>query len=416
MFFRKLILLVIILSSAGCATYQSKVAPARDLLVSGQCEASLKILEELSQKEDGDQLVHLMDYGSALQICGDYKKSNSVLYKAERLSEQVDYTSASRVLGATLANEEMIQYKGDTFEKLFLNAMMALNYIQLNQMDDALIEVRKMNQKFVKLQAEEKKSFELNSFSKYLSGLIWEADKKYDDACIDFKDAYQIDPSFKKVISDVLRSCWKAKRNQEYDEFAKKNAVSAEEIKNSKHPSKSELIVIYLQGWGPRKQPRPENHLFPYLVAVPSKTQFLKIEQLNQSGESVVQTYQTEPVYSVEKAAIATLNADYNSLVARRVGARVAKSVVADQVRQKNELLGNLALIAMVVSERADLRQWSIFPKTIQIARIPVEAGVTQSFKLTGLDSGLTQSERLTDLSINLRPGEKKFQIIRTMQ
>ena len=60
--------------SAGCATYQSRVSPARDLLVARQCEQSSKILAELAAKEDGDQLVHLLDYASALQVCGDTKK------------------------------------------------------------------------------------------------------------------------------------------------------------------------------------------------------------------------------------------------------------------------------------------------------------------------------------------------------
>lgn len=407
-----LVLLVVILS--GCATYQSRVAPARDLLVSGQCAEALKALEELSAKDDGDQLVHLMDYGSALQICGDYKKSNQVFLQATKLADQVDYHSVSRIAGATLFNEEMVQYKGDTFEKLFLNVSLALNYLQLGQFDDALVEVRTMNQKFVKLQGEDKRSFELNSFSKYLSGLIWEASKKYDDACIDFRDAYFIDPLYRKVAGDMLRTCWKAKRGDEFNELVKKINATPEEIKTAKENNKAELIIIYMQGWGPRKQPRPENHVFPYLVSVPSDTQFVRADLLDASKQNVTLSLRSEPVYSVEKAAIDTLNADYNSLVARRIGSRVAKEVVADQIRQKDKTLGNLAWLAMVASERADLRQWSIFPKTMQVIRIPVGPG-PQTLHLTGLNIYLNDSERLSDLNITVRPGEKKFQLVRTL-
>lgn len=407
-----LVLLTFVL--AGCATYQSRVSPARDLLVSGQCDAALKALEELSAKGDGDQLVHLMDYGSALQICGDYKRSNQVFLQATKLADQVDYQSVSRVVGATLLNEEMIQYKGDTFEKLFLNVSLALNYMQMGQFDDALVEVRTMNQKFVKLQGEEKRSFELNSFSKYLSGLIWEANKKYDDACIDFRDAYFIDPFYRKIAIDMLRTCWKAKRGDEFNELVKKISATPEEIKTAKENNKSELIIIYMQGWGPRKQPRPENHVFPYLVSVPSQTQFVRVDLLDAGKEKVTLSLRSESVYSVEKAAIETLNADYNSLVARRVGARVAKEVVADQIRQKDKVLGNLAWLAMVASERADLRQWSIFPRTMQVIRIPVSPG-PQTFHLTGLDGSLNESEKLSDLNITIRPGEKKFQLVRTL-
>ncbi|MFZ3230399.1 MAG: hypothetical protein WA160_09350 [Pseudobdellovibrio sp.] len=411
----KIVFVAFIMTVSGCATYQSRVTPARDLLAAGQCDASLKLFEELSVKVDGDQLVHLMDYGSALQICGNYKKSNEILAQAENLSEQVDYQSASRVVGATLLNEEMIQYKGDTFEKLFLNAMSALNYIQIGEMDNALVEVRKMNQKFNKLQAEDKKNFELNPFAKYLSGLIWEADKKYDDACIDFRDAYLLDISYRKVALDVLRSCWKAKRTTEFDEIVKKASASADEIKIAKQNNKSEVVIIFMQGWGPRKQPRPDNHYFPHLVSVSSATQFLRVDILDNTKKSVLETYQSEQIYSVEKAAIATLEADYGSLVARRVGARVAKEVMADQIRQKDKLLGNIAWLAMVASERADLRQWSVFPKTIQVIRIPVNPG-SQVIRFTGLNYNLSESEKMADLEINIRLGEKKFQLVRSLR
>ena len=410
----KFLFLLTVIFLTGCATYQAKVSPARDMLVAGNCDGALKALEELANKDDGDQLVHLMDYASALQICGDYKKSNQIFDKAEKVADQVDYHSASRVVGATLLNEEMIQYKGDTFELLFLNVEQALNFLQLGRYDDALVEVRKMNQKFVKLRGEEKRSFELNSFSKYLSGLIWEASKKYDDACIDFKDAYSIDPFYRKVGLDALRTCWKAHRADEFNEFAKKIGATPDEIKSAKEANKTELVIIYAQGWGPRKEPRPENHVFPYLVPVSSQTQFVKAELLD-GNKNIKQTFVTEPVYSVEKAAIDTLNADYASLVARRIAARAAKEVVADQIRQKDKLAGSLAWLAMVASERADLRQWSIFPRTFQIVRIPLNPG-QQSFHLIGLDGSMNQSEKMSDLNITIGGGEKRFQLIRTLR
>lgn len=402
------IFFIFFLFISGCATYQQKVSPARNFLVQGQCDLALKNLEEISKKQNGDQLVYLMDYGSALQICGEYKKSNDIFFQAEKASEAADVSSVSRITGATLMNEEMIQYKGDTFEKLFLNVSIALNFIQMNDLDSALIEVRKMNQKFVKLNSENKKNYELNSFSKYLSGLIWEADKKYDDACIDFKDAYFLDTSYRSVAADMLRTCWKAHRTDEYNGLVKKISATEDEIKKSKEKNKTELVLIFMQGWGPRKSPRPTDRISAELIPVSSTTQKLKAEYNSK-------TFETEPVYNVEKAAIQTLNDDYGSLVARRIGARVAKEVVADQFRQKDSALGAAAWLIMVASERADLRQWSIFPKTFQIVRIPVEAGEVK-IKLSGLDGLGSVSEEMPELNFKINSGEKKFQIIRSLK
>lgn len=409
------LLLIVTLFHLGCATYQSDVAPVRDLLVSRQCEPSLKILAELSAKPNGDQLVHLLDYGSALQICEDYKKSNEVFAQAETVADQADYHSISKVAGATLLNEEMIQYKGDTFEKFFINISAALNYMELGQFDNALVEVRKMNQKFDKYRAEDKKNFELSPFSKYLSALIWEADQKYDDACIDFKDAYALDPSSVRVAQDMLRGCWEARRTGEFDELVKKTKATAQDIKLAKQPSKSELILIFMQGWGPRKQPRPENRTFPQLVSVPSSTYYLKAEVMDSANKNAVSSYRSELVYNVEKAATDTLDADYKSLIARRVGSRVAKEVLADQIRQKDKALGQLAWLVMVASERADLRQWSIFPKTIHVVRIPLAVG-THKIRLTGMNIYLNDSEQIPDMSVTIKPGEKKFQLVRSLK
>lgn len=402
------IYILVFLILSGCATYQNKVAPARNFLALGQCELALKSLEELSNVQNGDQLVYLMDYGSALQICGEYKKSNDTFLKAEALAGENDYHSATRLTGATLMNEEMVQYKGDTFEKLFLNVSLALNYIQLQNFDDALIEVRKMNQKFIKLNNEDKKNFELNSFSKYLSGIIWETDKKFDDACIDFKDAYFLDTSYRSVAVDMLRTCWRAHRTDEYNTLIKKIKATPEEIKLSKEKNKTEIILIFMQGWGPRKAQRPGDRISAQLIPVPSLTKQIKVEVADK-------TYLSEQVYSVEKAAIATLNDDYAALVARRLSARVAKEVFADQIRQKDNALGFVAWLFMVASERADLRQWSIFPETFQIVRIPVAAG-EQHIKIFGLDYAKNITEVLPELKFMMNSGDKKFQIIRSLK
>ena len=64
-------------------------------------------------------------------------------------------------------------------------------------------------------------------------------------------------------------------------------------------------------------------------------------------------------------------------MAAKRVAGRVAKAVVADQVRRQtnNELLGFLTEVALVVSDQADTRSWSLLPRDLQVLRIPVEPG-----------------------------------------
>lgn len=404
-------LLSLLFFLSACATHQGRLSPAQRDLLSGNCANATKTLDELSSNEGNDQLLFLMEYGSALQICQDYKKSNEIFLKADKLSEQLDYISASRVLGATLLNEEMLQYKGDIFEKLFINISLALNFIELQQPDEAMVEVRRINEKYNKFSAEEKNSYELNSFAQYLSGLIFESENKFDDACISYKAAYRLDPSYRTVGLDMLTACWRAKRNQEFNLLVAELLPTADEMIFVKRKNKNEKIVIFLQGLGPKKMPRPDNHIYPYLIPSQNLTKRLTVNYLDEND--TYQNASSRQVYSVEKAAIATQEADYNSLSARRLGARVAKEVAADQIRQRDKTLGNIAWLVMVASERADLRNWTLLPETVQIIRIkPSKGSVISAVGLNRFDA---ESEKFQDIILNENES-KRFFIIRSIR
>lgn len=396
---------------SSCATHQSRLSPAQRDLLSGNCAGALKILGELSAKQSDDRLLYLMEYGSALQICKDYKASTQVFLQADKLSEELDYISASRVVGATLFNEEMIQYKGDIFERLFINISLALNYIEVELYDDAMVEVRRINEKYNKFKAEEKNSYELNSFSQYLSGLIWETQNKFDDACISYKDSYKLDATYRDVALDMLSACWQARRTQEFNQLVSEIQPTLEELSFVKRKNKGEVIVIFLQGLGPKKMPRPDNHLYPYLVPTRNLTEKIVVTFVD--GSEVPVTVASRPVYNVEKAAIATQEADYASLGARRLGARVAKEVAADQIRQKDKTLGNIAWLVMVASERADLRNWSLLPESIQILRInPLK---NSKVNIVGMTRYGAESEKFPEIDLSLHQNKKIF-ILRSIK
>lgn len=422
--FKALLLAGCSLFLAACATHSNEMGPIRRELEQLNCDKALTQLDKIATPETDDQLLYLMEYGSALQICKQYDKSNLIFQQADKLSEQIDYVSISRVTAATLLNEQALQYKGDKFEKQFLNALSALNYIEQGKTEDAMVEVRRINEKVKKMADEEKRPYELNSFASYLAGLIYETNRQYDDACISYKDSYNLDHSFKPVVLDMLTSCWRAKRTMEYNDLVKKTTATEEEIKYSKRElkkKKREIILVFLQGWGPQKAVEPGARSFARLIPSTSLTKKLQVsfEVPNEnptvpSPLVINPSMQSQVVYNVEKSAIATLEADINSLAARRLGARVAKEVVADQIRQKDKALGELAWLVMVASERADLRNWSLLPETVQVLRLQVGEDETR-LKLTGLNFYDQSSEDLGTIDLAAQP-QKKIYLIRSVR
>jgi hypothetical protein len=407
-----LVSLPLTLSLIGCATYQGKVAQARSALSEHNYDKALKELEPLAHDEGGDQLVYILDYATALQISGNLKQSNYYFLKADKLSEHLDFQSLSRQAGSLLFSEEMNQYKGDTFEKVFINAYLAMNYLQLGLFDDAMVEARRINEKYIKYRNEEKKFFELNSFSKYLSAIIWEANRSYDDAYIAYHEAYKIDPSIGRIRQDLIRSAKLARRMDSYSQW-KNNFPDIKEEHSWYDNSNAELIVIFQQGWGPRKfEPFYNDLHLPDLIGVKSNTKFA---ELNIKGQNQISATSTL-IYDVQSAAINTLKDDLAPLVAKRIAAKVAKAAAAKEIRKGNPLLGDLSSMAMALADRADLRQWSMLPQTIQMIRVYLPAG-KYKFDLKGFDEfSRATGEALTDQEVELKKGEKKFVIWRSLK
>lgn len=371
------ILLIATLGLLSCATYQGKVTAARNLIQNGQFTEALVQLKTLADEPSNDQLIYILDYATALQISGSYAESNKYFQKADKFADIQDYTSLSLESGSFLFGEEMVQYKGEDFEVVLINAMTAINYLCLGDLDNAMVEVRRLNEKLRRFRLEAKRKFTDNALAIYLSAIIYEANKSWDDAAIAYEQVYKIDPSYRPIREDLVRSNIKARR---WDAVKKWKALFPEVVEQPqwKNDKLGEIIVIYQQGWGPRKNFRYDNMRYPAMYPVWSGKLSItpSVYSLVDKSPNVVAPFRgEETLFSVEKIAISSLEDQYASLIARRIGGAIVKEVVAERIRKENRLLGDVALLAMYASDRADLRQWSTLPRTFKVYRLPLPAG-----------------------------------------
>jgi hypothetical protein len=350
---------------------------ARNLIQQGQFTEALQQLKVLADEPGNDQLVYMLDYATALQMAGNYEESNKYFLKADRFADIQDYTSLSLETGSFLFGEEMVQYKGEDFEVVLINAMTAINFLNIGKLDDAMVEVRRLNEKLRRFRTEAKRKFTDNPLALYLSAIIYEANKNWDDAAIAYEQVYQIAPGYPPLREDLIRANLKARR---WDAAKKWKESFSEVVEKAEwtDTKNGEVVVIYQQGWGPRKGFRPENARYPMMFPIWSdesepRFQLLKIN--DQDTNVSVEFRGRETLFDVDRVAVASLEDQYASLIARRLGGAVVKNVVAERIRKENQLLGDLALIAMYASDRADLRQWSTLPKAFKIYRATLPAG-----------------------------------------
>jgi hypothetical protein len=363
----------------SCSSYQTKVQDFRNDLKKDQPAAAAARVKDKAWEAGDDQVVYLFEYATAMQLAGDYKESIKALLKAEDLTDIKDYHSVSRITGSLLLNQGMIQYKGDNFEKVLINAMLAINYLMLNNLDDAMVEARKLNDKLYKFRFEGKKNYEQNPFAFYLNALIEEQEKDVDSAYIDFKKTYDLNPRLDYLREDLIRSAIAAQRMDDADKWRK----MWPDVKPVDLRTVGEVVLLYQQGWGPQKRPNPSFPRVPKLYPLYSNTQRVRLEVENDPSAAL-----SESVVSVTDVAIKTLDEDYAGLIAMRAAGIATKAVVADQIAQHNQLLGAIAMIGLNATDQADLRQWSSLPSSFQVVKLRLKPG-TYKLRAVGLDGGL---------------------------
>ncbi len=384
---------------SACASYQTETHDFRDNLRDGKPTEAAGKVKAKAEKEGNDQVVYLLDYATANQLAKDYVESNKAFLKAEDLTDIKDYHSVTRTTGSLLLNQGMVQYKGDNYEKVLINAMLAINYLMLGNLDEAQVETRKLNDKLYKFRYEGKKNYDQNPFAFYLSALIEEANKDWDSAYIDFKKAYDLNPGLEYLHEDLVRAGMAAHRGEDVADWKKKWP----EVKPTNFKEVGEVILVVQQGWGPQKRPNPSFPRVPKLYPVYSQTQKARLEVEGGAAEP------SQTVASVTEVAIKTLDDDYAGLVAMRAAGIATKAVVADQLRQKNELLGQLAWIGMNIADQADLRQWVSLPSSFQIAKVRLRPG-KYKVRAVGLDGSGNPSGEVGDWSdIKIEPRKKVF-------
>src|SRR5690606_5080411 len=125
-----------------------------------------------------------------------YGESSKLFISADRMTEIKDYTSLSGEAASLIVNDSILQYKGEDFEKVLINALNSINFVMMGAYEKALVETRRVNNKLYRYKFEAKRDYEQNPCGYYLAGLMWEASGDRDSAFIDYKKAVKRIPSF----------------------------------------------------------------------------------------------------------------------------------------------------------------------------------------------------------------------------
>ena len=263
------LLLIVLLVAASCGQTQmvETSAAIRKFVIEHNYAAALETLRTSKGDAFGEQdrVLYWMNEGMLSFLNGDYQVAVDVLTKAEDRSKELYTVSISKEVEAAFTSQAATDYQGEDYEKVLINVVKALAFLEMNDLEGALVEARKINEKleYLNTQYEEHKNvYREDAFAHWLMGVLFEEEGSYDDARIAYRAATRVyakefaseygvqAPSW--LAEDLARAAVLSADNELLERVRKNNG---DEVgKTAKLlDSHGEVILFHLNGRGPSK-------------------------------------------------------------------------------------------------------------------------------------------------------------------
>ncbi|WP_066320383.1 COG3014 family protein [Aquimarina aggregata] len=401
----------------SCSTYRGKSDAFQQKIQQNDYSGALKTVDQNSfLKKKRNELLFYMEKGKIAYLDDNYLRSNEFFNKADALIEENKRDVGGKILGV-LTNPERQFYKGEDFEKVAIHYYKALNYLFLKDIDEALVEAKRitlqlqyLNQKY----PEGKKNRYVNdTFALTLQGLLYESSGDQNNAFIAYRNAIDLylqngGNYFGVAIPNQLKEDFfrTADFMGFYSEIERYEDLLGISYQRKEEETR-EAVVFWENGLVPYK----DETAFTFSVVPGSDIGFFSVfnEELDltiplpidYSDDVGLDIFRVAfPKYVsrqalFRKASIQIdsveypfqLTENYNNIAYKTLKDRtyreignvalrlVTKKTSEYLLKSKDELSGNLLGIFNAITEGADTRNWQSLPEHIHYSRVPVKQG-----------------------------------------
>lgn len=403
----------------GCASYVDRMAPVKAELRRHNVQAALARLDARFEGHD-DDLVYLMERGLLLRHAGRLQESNVTFERAEQRAEDLYTKSVSQNVASLLTSDAILPYEGEDFERVLINYYRALNYLDLGQVEGALVECRKVQRKlqFYEEFHDGDKKYRTDPFVHYLMGLIQESAGEMNDAYISFKKAVEgfqendgvlgvsIPPS---LADDLLTVTTRLSFQDDHQELQRR--FPAARLRAPPPPGSGEAVVLVEVGFVPAKTeldlsiPILESERNESSVTLTGKLRdraherrswrdvhyWLKMALPGYPPGIVpfwssveVEGAKATLVENLDMVARASLEDRMPRVLLKTIARALAKYLATtkseDAVAKRHgdsagSAVGAILNLAALATEQADLRAWLGLPREIYLVRLRLQAG-----------------------------------------
>lgn len=413
-------------------------------------QASKQLDEGKLKKQKRNQLLYFLNKGTVLFMNNQPQESNKYFQQADYFIE--DYQKNIGLKAASFLTNPSIQtYEGENFEKVMVHYYTTLNYLQQGLLDQALVECKRMQLKLDKITDyyKGKNKYKNDAFVHLLTGIVYDAQKDFNNAFIAYRNAYKIyneeyatnlNTSVPQQLKeDLIRTALLTGFTEEARQYKNEfnlNHLTLENFKNT-----SSLVCFWNNGFGPIKDQWSINFSitqgangwvnfvnhdlglnFPYYAGNDSKSinslkvirvafpRYISREPVYENATLTIDSLgiqqKLELVQNIDKIAYVSLQDRMLKELSEALLRLAVKQVATAQLRKENDALGSALSVVNAISEQADTRNWQTLPNTINYTRVTLPAGLHQTtFKV--------EKDQLKFNAI-VKPGQTTFKVLQS--
>lgn len=343
---------------------------------------------------------------------------NSAIFYYRKLEES-SRLNLRKALSFTVLSDTLITYEGSNYERGLVHYYSGLNYLLQQDLNKAAVEFKaaEENQKnseilhqkkiiasenqieaFLRqnnlkstninqalaeskeIRAQNRNKF-LNGNILYVAGLVREINKSYNEALVNYKQAYVLQPNNTYLLQDLYRLS--LIYDQSYATYLKNNNPIINNFNVQNYNKQNTVYLIYEQGFVPKR----ENLKIPlvgvdnslvltinlplYNAEIPYKQVSLEVPSQN----LVALAQESANIYTLAKNQLIE---NYPIIIARQIS-KLATQIAGQKVLQSNNATPlSLIFSGFYLFDSADLRSWRTLPNYTKIAKISSDSSLDQ--------------------------------------
>jgi hypothetical protein len=404
----------------SCATYYQQNLKFQTHVANGELPKAKELLENDKGKTGKNRVLYLFNKGWLNWMMNENTESNLAFEEADKMIEDQQKNYGLEAL-ALITNPTIKPYKPEDFEVVMVNYFKALNYLNTGKFSDALVEVRRVNEKLNQLNdkyPDHKNRYQADAFAHLIMGLIYDANREYNDAFIAYRNALNVyENSYLKNFNiqvpeqlkwDLMRAAYRTGFNEELRFYEQKFNLKYENKPNDG----GELVFFWHNGFGPVKSEWSINFTktgsnngfvtfaneqygmsFPIYIGDKSdneKSGFSKLSFLRIAFPKYLErkpvftnadisvngkTYPLQFAQDINGIAFKTLNDRMLREMGNAILRLATKKALEAAARKENEDLGAAIGIVNALTEKTDTRNWQTLPNSISYTRIALPSG-----------------------------------------